>query len=117
MHTFAIAQNSLLELTTMRLKSLPLILILGVVLPLFGQTDNSSLGGRVTDPQGAAVAGAQIRLTNQATGAERKVESGETGSYLFTLIPPGRYDIVAGAAGFRTFHDTGVQINVAVPAR
>jgi hypothetical protein len=36
---------------------------------------------------------------------------------LFTFIPPGRYDVEAGATGFRTFHDTGLQVDVATPAR
>jgi Carboxypeptidase regulatory-like domain len=100
----------------MRLKSLLPLLIFSAI-PLFAQTDTSSLEGRVTDPQGAAVAGARIHLTNQATGAARKLQSGPSGAYIFTLIPPGRYDVEAGAAGFRTFHDTGIQVNVATPAR
>ncbi len=71
----------------------------------------------MTDPQGGAVAGAQLRLTNQSTGAERKTNSSDGGSYSFTLIPPGKYTVEAGAAGFRTYHDTGVQVDVAAPAR
>jgi hypothetical protein len=87
-----------------------------LALPLFAQTDTSSLGGRVTDPQGSAVPGAQIRLRNQATGAERKSTSGTTGEYVFSLIPAGRYDIEAAAEGFRTFHDAGFPVDVAAPA-
>ncbi len=87
-----------------------------LVLPLFAQTDTSSLGGRVTDAQGGAVQGTQIRLHNQATGAERKAVSDSNGEYVFTLIPPGRYDIEAGSTGFKTFHDTGFPVDVAAPA-
>jgi hypothetical protein len=87
-----------------------------LALPLFAQTDTSSLGGRVTDAQGAAVQGAQIRLRNQATGAERKGTSDTKGEYVFSLIPPGRYDIEATAEGFRAFHDAGFPVDVAVPA-
>jgi Carboxypeptidase regulatory-like domain len=86
------------------------------VLELFAQTDTSSLGGRVTDPQGAAVAGAQIHLHNQATGAERKAATDANGEYVFTLIPSGRYDIEASAEGFRTFDDAGFPVDVAAPA-
>jgi hypothetical protein len=84
-------------------------------LPLFAQTDTSSISGRVTDPQSAAVQGAQIRLRNLATGAERKAESDSNGEYVFTLIPPGSYDIEAGAKGFRTFHDIEIPVDVASP--
>ena len=70
----------------------------------------------MTDSQGGAVEGAQILLHNEATGAERKVTSDANGEYVFTLIPPGRYDIEAGAMGFKTFHDTGFPVDVASPA-
>lgn len=82
----------------------------------FAQTDTSTLEGRVTDGQGGAVAGAKIRLTNQSTHAERQISSGDTGAYIFTLVPPGRYDIEATASGFKTFRDTAFQIDVAAPA-
>jgi hypothetical protein len=87
-----------------------------LVVALFAQTDTGSLGGRVTDPKAGAIAGTRIRLHNQATGAERKAISNANGEYVFTLIPPGRYDIEAGAEGFRTFHDSGFPVEVAVPA-
>jgi hypothetical protein len=80
------------------------------------QTDTSSLAGRVTDPQAAGIQNVQITLRNQATGAERKVISNAAGEYVFTLIPPGHYDIEAGAPGFRTFHDVGFPVDVAAPA-
>lgn len=85
--------------------------------PVLAQTDTSSLSGRVTDQQGAAVSGAAIKAVNVATGAVRKIESGAGGNYQFTLIPPGRYDVEAGAAGFRTFVTAGVAVDVASPAR
>jgi hypothetical protein len=80
------------------------------------QTDTSSIAGRVTDPQGVAIQGAQITLRNSATGAGRKAVSDVNGEYRFTLIPPGRYDIEATAPGFRTFHDVGFPVDVAAPA-
>src|SRR5262245_41379623 len=94
-----------------------LLSLLLATLPLAAQTDTGSLEGRVTDRQGAAVSGARIQLTNQASGAVRKIESGAGGNYRFTLIPPGRYDVEAAAHGFRTFVDTGVPVAVASPAR
>jgi hypothetical protein len=81
-----------------------------------GQTDTSSLSGRVTDPNSSVVVSAEIRLHNQATGAERRVASDARGEYVFTLIPPGRYDVEASAPGFRTFRDAGFLIDVAAPA-
>ena len=94
-------------------------LLLAILLPslVLAQTDTSALNGRITDAQGGAIAGAQIVLTNESTGAARKIVSGDTGAYIFTLIRPGKYDIEAVAPGFKTFHDTGFQIDVAAPAQ
>lgn len=83
---------------------------------VLAQTDTSSIAGRITDPQNAGIPGAQIQLRNLATGAERKIESDATGEFIFTLIPPGSYDIDATARGFRTFHDAGFPVDVASPA-
>jgi hypothetical protein len=96
--------------------ALSLILFLSSRPAVWAQTDASSLSGRVTDPNSAVVQGAEIRLHNQATGAERKTTSNAQGEYVFTLIPPGRYDVEASAAGFRTFRDVGFGIDVAAPA-
>jgi hypothetical protein len=83
---------------------------------IFAQTDTSSIGGRVTDSQAGIIGGAQVQLRNQATGALRNGSTNEKGEYIFTLIPPGRYDIEVTAPGFRTFRDTGLPVAVAVPA-
>src|SRR5262249_578692 len=57
--------------------------------------------------------GAQIQLRNQATGVVRNASTDESGAYIFTLIPPGRYDIEVVAPGFRTFRDTALPVGVA----
>jgi Carboxypeptidase regulatory-like domain len=93
-----------------------LLLFSSFAQPVLAQTDTSSLSGRVTDPQAVGVQGVQIKLRNQATSAERKTVSDANGEYVFTLIPPGRYDIDAAAPGFRTFHDAGFPVDVAAPA-
>ena len=107
----------------MRLNSAVFFLVFSVAMAVFfaatpalAQTDTSSLDGRITDPQGGAVSGAEIRLTNQATGAERRIQSDASGAYHFTLIKPGRYDVEVSVSGFQTFHDVGVQVDVAAPA-
>ena len=76
-----------------------LFLGLALSLPTLAQTDTSALQGRVTDPQGGAVAGTLIQLTNQATRSGTKGRGRREGAYIFTLIPPGRYDVEAARAG------------------
>jgi hypothetical protein len=60
-----------------------------------------SLGGRVTDPSGALVGGATVRVRNLATGVEQSTETNRSGLYQFPAIMPGNYSITASLKGFR----------------
>jgi len=50
----------------------------------------SLLNGSVSDPSGAAVAGAKITLTEPATGLQRITTSNASGLYQFLDVPPGK---------------------------
>jgi hypothetical protein len=80
---------------------------------LVAQNETAVLGGRVTDPTGLGVPGAQIRLTRQATGAVRAAAAGTDGSYRFDLLDPGDYVVGVSAKGFKTFEDSNVHLQVA----
>ena len=57
------------------------ILILLVLVPLtMGQTSKGFIVGTVADPNGAAVAGATIKVTNSATGTTRETNSQADGT-------------------------------------
>lgn len=56
--------------------------------------------GTVTDPSGAAVAGANITLVDEATDQSRKATTDQTGSFVFLAVVPGTYDLSVQAAGF-----------------
>lgn len=68
----------------------------------FGQGTTGQLSGTVTDPNGAVVSGAGIKITNLDTNAERETTTGDNGDFAFQLLPPGRYRIETTAAGFQT---------------
>jgi hypothetical protein len=57
--------------------------------------------GIITDPSGAAIAGASVTLRDRATGAERNDTTKESGRFSFASVVPGRYDITISKAGFR----------------
>jgi len=76
------------------------------VLGLFGgpaaaQTTYGSIAGTVSDASGAAIADAQVTLTNLATTEKRVAPSGSDGLYAFVNLLPGRYGIVAEKTGFK----------------
>ena len=56
--------------------------------------------GRLTDPQGAVVAGATLRLTAISGAPLAEVESDRDGRFVFATVPPGDCEIRASAAGF-----------------
>ena len=58
-----------------------------------------SLSGRIRDPQGGAVAGAELRLFDRAGGESREAVSADDGSYAFTDIPAGEYLLEARGSG------------------
>ncbi|MGA8232384.1 MAG: carboxypeptidase-like regulatory domain-containing protein, partial [Candidatus Acidiferrales bacterium] len=55
------------------------IVVLGFLLtvsPVFGQAEDGSIAGTVRDASGALVVGADVKVRNVATSAERNVQSG-----------------------------------------
>ncbi|HUC42291.1 MAG TPA: carboxypeptidase-like regulatory domain-containing protein [Candidatus Micrarchaeaceae archaeon] len=58
-----------------------------------------AIGGVVRDPAGAAVPTAHLVLTSQA-GVLRESDSSDNGRYIFPLLPPGVYKLVATKPGF-----------------
>src|SRR5580704_12812945 len=61
-----------------------------------------ALTGRITDPSGAAVAGATVTATNAGTAQMRTAMTGADGTYTFSLLPPGNYRVKIEATGFET---------------
>ncbi len=57
------------------------------------QTSTGSIRGEVLDENGAAVAGADIRARNTASGVERSTRSNERGGYALPGLVPAEYDI------------------------
>ena len=60
-----------------------------------------SLGGVVTDPQGASVAGASVTVRHNETRRERQVSTSDQGTFVFPLLEPGTYTVIVEASGFK----------------
>jgi Carboxypeptidase regulatory-like domain len=88
-----------------------LALFVGLVsIAAFAQ--NAQFSGRVTDPQGKVVAGASIRIFNQATGVERNIKTNSNGLYVAPFVQPGMYQIYVQAPGFTTLSSEPVTITI-----
>src|SRR5205823_5949348 len=72
----------------------------------------AQISGTVKDQSGAVLPGVEISATQTATGNKRTVLTNETGSYVITNLPVGPYRVEAALAGFRTFVQTGIVLQV-----
>ena len=69
--------------------------------PLSAQVNaTATFSGRVTDPSGAAIVDATVKVTEQLTGIIVTRQTSSDGSYTITLLKPGTYSIEVAAAGF-----------------
>ncbi|MEO6804550.1 MAG: carboxypeptidase regulatory-like domain-containing protein [Edaphobacter sp.] len=60
----------------------------------------STLSGTVTDPTGAVVPGASVKVRSLATNTVREVVSDSGGNFTIPSLQPGDYEIRTSAAGF-----------------
>ncbi len=92
------------------------LVVLGVAGVLFAQ-GTGTIYGNVTDPSGAAVAGAKVEATLTERGTARVVTTGADGHYVFSLMPVGTYEIRVEASGFRQFRRTAVTLDASQNVR
>jgi hypothetical protein len=72
----------------------------------------ASILGTVTDPSGAAIQGATVTATNTDNGIAQTQRSNAQGFYSFQSLPLGHYDVSVQQAGFRTYRQTGLVLDV-----
>jgi hypothetical protein len=78
---------------------------------LGAQEITGSLYGTVTDPSGAAIAGARINATSAERGNTRNSSSNEKGEWVLTEVPIGTYSLKVEATGFKAFERQGIALN------
>ena len=77
-----------------------------------GQAVNAQLDGTVTDPNDAGIPAAKITLSNPETGFTRQFETSDTGHFVFSLIPPGQYELRVEKEGFNTYVQPNIVLAV-----
>ena len=60
---------------------------------VFGQSERGNISGIISDPQGAAVAGAVIKVINRDTNATANAVASSSGEYNAPNLSPGTYRI------------------------
>lgn len=88
------------------------LLLLVCAVGASAQETTARISGQVTDPSGAVVSGADIKLTNIATREERTAKTGDDGYYSITLIPPGDYNLSIRTEGFKEYQNQRMTLHV-----
>jgi hypothetical protein len=77
----------------------------------FGQTFTGSISGLVTDRSGSVISGASITVTDVDRNSQYKTASNQTGFYVVSPLPPGRYRVEAAAPGFKAYLLDGIPLS------
>jgi len=77
-----------------------------------GQAVYGGIVGTVTDPQGNAVAGAKVTVTNLTKGTTGEAVTNEVGSYSVTHLIPDNYKIHVEATGFKAYDVASARVDV-----
>ncbi|HJP90623.1 MAG TPA: carboxypeptidase-like regulatory domain-containing protein, partial [Pyrinomonadaceae bacterium] len=79
------------------------IVVLPLLLPVVvaAQTNRASLRGTVYDSNRAAITGAAVKLTNLATADSRTTTTGDNGSYAFSSLSAGTYQLEITHSAFK----------------
>ncbi len=83
----------------------------------WAQAPTANVTGTVSDPSGAVIANASVKLVNTATGFNRAQNSNAEGVYAFNAVPNGVYTLTIEAAGFPKQIRDGVELQVGQTAR
>ena len=67
---------------------------------MLGQIDRSELSGTITDSTGAAIAGANVVVTQEGTNAIRSTMTNDRGEFFVPSLPVGRFTLVSTRDGF-----------------
>jgi hypothetical protein len=88
-----------------------LLLTFSTALVCLAQGDTARLQGTVTDPQGGAVNGATVTITNVDTSRATTATTSELGYYSVSALPPGNYRVDVSQKGFnKVTRDLALQV-------
>ena len=91
-------------------------LLLAVPFAAHAQQYSGSIVGTVTDPSGAAVAGATVTVTNTGTNATYTATTSDLGSYSVVQLPVGIYEVHIKSTSFKEFIAKAVEVHTSTTA-
>src|SRR2546423_1822591 len=86
------------------------LLLAAAPIAALAQEARATLGGRVTDTQGAAGAHAIVDIVSEETGVERHVRTNAEGNWTSAFLLPGHYRFLVTQDGFKTAERRGIEL-------
>jgi Carboxypeptidase regulatory-like domain len=81
--------------------------------PAWSQTSTAgTVAGQVTDESNAAIPGAEVKVTETATAVSQVTLTNDAGRYVFSQVPPGKYNVSFTKSGFSTFEVNSQSVDV-----
>lgn len=84
-----------------------------MIVSLYSQDFRGTIEGLVTDPSGAVIPGASIKIINIQTNETKEVKSNSQGYYTIPYLNPSIYTMEAVAPGFEKLRQTEIAVRVA----
>lgn len=89
------------------------VLCIAVCSSASAQNDRASITGRVTDPSGASVSGAAVKVTNIDTGASFDATTNEDGRFVVpSILQVGLYRVEASKTGFKKAVSDNIELRI-----
>src|SRR5260370_13887085 len=82
---------------------------------VWSQDTKGTITGRVTDPSGSVIPGAQVVVTNSAMGTKSDLTTNAEGIYRAAALSPGIYQIEVVASRFKKALRPNAELRLAEP--
>ncbi len=100
----------------MKTLGLTWLLLVACALSAFSQVTTGRIEGAISDPQGSAVPGAQVKVTNNLTGQILDSVSDEKGLWSMPSLSTSTYTITVSHPGFKSVTIENVKVDAGVPS-
>ncbi|MDQ3650885.1 MAG: carboxypeptidase regulatory-like domain-containing protein [Acidobacteriota bacterium] len=93
-----------------------LVIVLLCAVAVIGQTNKGGISGTVTDPNGAAIPGATVTITNLGTNQSVTLMTSDDGAFSASSLDPVSYSVTVEMAGFKKALLESVKVDTATTA-
>ena len=83
-------------------------IVLAMLPAAYAQTMTGQITGRLVDPGGAVITSAKVQLENDLTKQVREFTTDSNGTFTFTNVTPGTYNVRVAQTGFKAYEQKGL---------